>query len=278
MQHQARKRFGQNFLVDEAVIESILRAIRPQADDALIEIGPGQAALTAALLQHLQELVAVELDRDLAAGLRQRWGPERLHLIEADVLQLDFAQLINNWPGTAALAAGQKIRVVGNLPYNISSPLLFHLLPFADLIQDQHFMLQREVVQRMVAAPGSSAYGRLAVMLQVHYSMTHLFDVDPTAFKPIPKVVSALVRMRPLAPDKIRRPRDGKVFAALLARVFGQRRKMLRASLGTWAGLPDWDKLGIAASARPQELSVPQLLDLADSLAAAGAMPARQDN
>ncbi len=263
MAHQARRRFGQHFLADESVVDAIVRAIDPQPDDCMVEIGPGLSALTAPLLDRLRHLTVIELDRDLARHLRSTWGEDRLHVIQADVLGVDFGQI----------AGSDPLRVVGNLPYNISTPLLFHLVPWADRIQDQHFMLQREVVDRMVARPGDSQYGRLSVMLQARYRMTHLFDVPPTAFDPPPRVVSAVVRMRPLAPDRLRRPRSAAVFERLVARVFEQRRKMIRGSLGAWAEWLDWEALGVAPTARPQELSVAQFMDMADALAAAGVMP-----
>ncbi|MGB6242870.1 MAG: 16S rRNA (adenine(1518)-N(6)/adenine(1519)-N(6))-dimethyltransferase RsmA [Castellaniella sp.] len=268
MAHQARKRFGQHFLSDESVVDAIVRAIDPQADDCMVEIGPGLSALTAPLLDRLTRLVAVELDRDLAQRLRARWGADRLQLVEADALTVDFSKLAGS--DTGAVSAAPRLRIVGNLPYNISTPLLFHLMQWADQVQDQHFMLQREVIDRMVARPGDSQYGRLSVMLQARYRMVHLFDVPPDAFDPPPKVMSAIVRMRPLAADAWRKPVDPMVFDRLVARVFEHRRKMIRGSLGDWAGRLDWDALGIANTVRPQELSVTQFLDMADALAAAG--------
>ncbi|WP_276808340.1 16S rRNA (adenine(1518)-N(6)/adenine(1519)-N(6))-dimethyltransferase RsmA [Castellaniella defragrans] len=273
--HSARKRFGQHFLADEAVVDAIVRAIDPQPGDAMVEIGPGLSALTAPLLDRLERLTVVELDRDLARRLRGRWGEDRLRVVEADALTVDFGELAPApAPGSAPAAAdAARLRVVGNLPYNISSPLLFHLLRWADRIRDQHFMLQREVIDRMVARAGDSQYGRLSVMLQARYRMTHLFDVPPEAFDPPPRVMSAVVRMRPLAPEALRQPRDARVFERLVARVFEQRRKMIRGSLGAWAEWLDWDALGVAPTARPQELTVAQFMDMADALAAAGVTP-----
>ncbi|WP_269496942.1 16S rRNA (adenine(1518)-N(6)/adenine(1519)-N(6))-dimethyltransferase RsmA [Castellaniella sp. S9] len=261
MAHQARKRFGQHFLHDEAVIAAIVRAIDPQPADRMVEIGPGLSALTRPLLGHLDRLLVVELDRDLAARLRREWPPERLEVHEGDALEMDFG------------AMGTDLRIVGNLPYNISTPLLFHLMQWADQVQDQHFMLQREVIERMVARPGDTQYGRLSVMLQARYRMSSLFDVPPEAFEPPPRVVSSVVRMRPLAGDALRRPRSPRAFERVVARAFEQRRKMLRGSLGVWAEALDWDALGIPPTARPQELSVAQFMDMADALAAAGAEP-----
>ena len=190
--HQARKRFGQNFLVDLAVVDAIVRAIAPKRDDAMIEIGPGLSALTAPLLDQLEKLTAIEIDRDLAARLRQRFSADRLTVVEADALQVDFTQF------------GSGLRIVGNLPYNISSPLLFALVECADQVRDQHFMLQREVVDRMVAEPGSSEYSRLSVMLQYRYQIHKLFDVAPEAFDPPPRVTSAIVRMIPRGNERVR--------------------------------------------------------------------------
>lgn len=261
MVHQARKRFGQHFLCDEAVIDAIVHAIDPQPADRMVEIGPGLSALTRPLLDRLDRLSVVELDRDLAARLRRDWPDERLAVHEGDVLEVDFG------------AMGSDLRIVGNLPYNISTPLLFHLMTWADQVRDQHFMLQREVIERMVARPGDSQYGRLSVMLQARYRMSSLFDVPPEAFEPPPRVVSSVVRMRPLSGQAWRKPLSQRAFERLVARAFEQRRKMLRVSLGVWAEALDWDRLGIAATARPQELSVGQFMDMADALTAAGIEP-----
>jgi len=216
--HHARKRFGQHFLVDDAVIEGIVRAINPQPGEALVEIGPGLGALTQPLLQRCGALTVIELDRDLAARLRRQAG---LEVVQADVLQVDFA----------ALAAGRQLRVVGNLPYNISTPILFHLLGATACIRDQHFMLQKEVVQRMAAAPGNKDYGRLSVMLQWRYHIESVLDVPPTAFDPPPRVDSAVVSMQPLPPDPAV---DAERLAALVTTAFSQRRKLLRHTLGRW--------------------------------------------
>lgn len=220
MSHIARKRFGQHFLADDSVIDGIARQIDPRPGQALVEIGPGLGALTGPLLERCAALTVIELDRDLAAGLRRRPG---LHVIEADVLKVDF--------GALATAAAQKLRVVGNLPYNISTPILFHLLAFTDHVVDQHFMLQKEVVQRMCAAPGNKDYGRLSVMLQWRYQMESVLDVPPEAFEPPPRVDSAVVRMLPLALDE---SVDGQKLSALVTLAFSQRRKILRGTLGRW--------------------------------------------
>jgi len=256
-QHQARKRFGQHFLTDDSVVESIVRAIGPAADDPVIEIGPGLSALTRPLLERLSHLTAVEIDRDLAARLRKQYPAERLTVVEADALTVDFATF------------GADLRLVGNLPYNISSPLLFHLMAAASQVRDQHFMLQREVIDRMVAEPGSPDYGRLSVMLQARYRMYKLFDVPPEAFDPPPRVVSAVVRMLPLPEDRLR-PGSDAAFETVVARAFSQRRKMLRRVLADWAPHVPWDALGIPPTARAEEVPVDKFIRLADALVAAG--------
>ncbi len=260
MAHQARKRFGQHFLVDEAVIDQIVRAIRPEPDDNMVEIGPGLSALTSPLLAAVAKLTVVELDRDLARGLRAAWPAERLNVVEADALSVDYS------------AMGAPLRIVGNLPYNISSPLLFHLVDHADVVRDQHFMLQREVIDRMVAEPGSSDYGRLTVMLQARYSIEKLFDVAPDAFDPPPKVVSAVVRMVPLASDRDR-PASEQAFASLVTRAFSQRRKMLRRVLADWADDIPWEALGVAPTDRAETVSPKQFMAMSDQLVAAGRLP-----
>ena len=220
MKHVARKRFGQHFLADDAVIDDIVRAIDPQPGQAVVEIGPGLGAMTFPLLERCKALTVIELDRNLAARLRKQPG---LAVIEADVLNVDFA--------TLAMAAGQKLRVVGNLPYNISTPILFHLLGVCGQVRDQHFMLQKEVVDRMAAAPGNKDYGRLSVMLQWRYRIEGVLDVPPEAFDPPPRVDSAVVRMEPLpANDGV----DAERLSALVALAFSQRRKILRGTLGRW--------------------------------------------
>ncbi len=257
--HQARKRFGQHFLVDPGVIDEIVRAIDPAPADTMIEIGPGLSAITAPLIARLDRLRVVEIDRDLAARLRRQYPDEKLAITEADALTVDFAQF------------GSDLRIVGNLPYNISTPILFHLLTFADHVRDQHFMLQREVVDRMVARPGESDYGRLAVMLQARYAMRKMFDVGAEAFDPPPKVISAVVRMKPLGADRPR-PRSEAAFATVVLRAFAQRRKMLRRALNDWTPHIPWDALGIAPTARAEEVGVAQFMGLADALVEAGVM------
>ena len=252
MKHQARKRFGQHFLTDDSVLDGIVRAIAPRPGEALVEIGPGLGALTDPLVQRCERLTVVELDRDLAARLRKR--PE-LNVVEADALKVDFAALAD--------AAGQKLRVVGNLPYNISSPILFHLAGAAAHVVDQHFMLQKEVVDRMAAGPGSKTYGRLSVMLQWRYDIEALFDVPPEAFDPPPRVESAVVRMVPL-------PALPAVNSALLGELvtsaFSQRRKLLRHSLGRWLTERGSDPGGFDLQRRAEEVPVADYLALAARL------------
>ncbi len=221
MKHIARKRFGQHFLTDGAIIEGIVDAINPQAGEPVVEIGPGLAALTQPLVERLGHLNVIELDRDLAARLREH---PHLNVIESDVLRVDFTQL-------AATLKVPKLRVVGNLPYNISSPILFHLLEHVAVVQDQHFMLQKEVIDRMVAQPSTSDYGRLSVMLQWRYDMENVLFVPPESFDPPPRVDSAVVRMVPLAqPPQI----DVKLMESMVQVAFSQRRKLLRHTLGRW--------------------------------------------
>ncbi len=252
MKHRARKRFGQNFLVDESAIAAIIGAIRPRPGERLVEIGPGLGALTRPLLAAAGSLDAIEIDRDLAQSLQQEFGAQ-LNLHATDVLRFDFASL------------GSGLRIIGNLPYNISTPLLFHLAHCTDLINDIHVMLQKEVVERMVAAAGDSNYGRLSVMLQYRFAMEKLLDVPGAAFDPVPKVDSAVVRLIPLRPQP-RVARDERQFTAVVATAFSQRRKTLRNSLRKLVTQTAFESLGIAPAARAQELSVAQFVALADYL------------
>ena len=260
---QARKRFGQHFLVDRAVIDDIIRAIAPRPGDNLIEIGPGPGVLTAPLVQAAGRITAIEIDRDLAPRLQAHFG-DALDLVHQDVLQVDFA------------AFGERQRIVGNLPYNISSPLLLHLIAVADRVVDQHFMLQKEVVERIVAQPGGDM-GRLTVFLQNRYQVAHLFDVPPAAFDPPPKVESSIVRMVPLA-----RPYTQAIpqLEQALAAAYAQRRKMLRKTLGTWLAQKhprfDLDAAAVAdarlapltdLSQRAEQIPVQAWFALADALA-----------
>ena len=247
MAHIARKRFGQHFLTDRVAIDAIVDAIAPNPGEALIEIGPGLGAMTFPLLERCERLTVIELDRDLAARLRRH---PALSVIEADVLNVDFAAL--------SQAAGQPLRVVGNLPYNISTPILFHLLPAAAQVLDQHFMLQKEVVERMAASPGSKVYGRLSVMLQWRYDIESVLDVEPESFDPPPQVRSAVVRMRPLP---ARADIDALLLGELVTVAFSQRRKMLRNTLGRWL-----DERGFAGDfdlqRRAEEVAVSEYLTL----------------
>ncbi len=253
--HQARKRFGQNFLHDQRVIEKIVRAVNPRRDDNLVEIGPGLAALTSPLIAEVDHLNVVELDRDLAAGLPTRVPhPERLNIIEADALKFDFSILSQDKP----------LRVVGNLPYNISTPLLFHLVQQGANIQDMHFMLQKEVVERITAAPNSKEYGRLSVMLQYYCKATYLFEVSAGAFNPPPKVTSAVFRLEPYT-DKPIKADNEKTLAALVAHVFTQRRKTLRNSLKGKLHDTAFVEAGIDPMARPENLSLAQFVALSNT-------------
>ena len=256
-QHVARKRFGQNFLVDQQVIADIVNAVAPKRDDCVVEIGPGLGALTDPLLQRLDHLHVVEIDRDIIARLRPRYSPDRLTIHSGDALDFDFSSLVDQ--------SGRKLHVVGNLPYNISTPLLFHLAGFADSVYDMHFMLQKEVVERLVAEPGSSDFGRLSVMLQYRFVMDWLLDVPPECFSPAPKVDSAVVRLIPRPPEELS-ARDEARFAAVVSAAFGQRRKMLRNNLKGILGDDGFVALGIAPTARAEELSVADYLRIANSL------------
>ncbi len=228
MKHMARKRFGQHFLADGGIIDAIVAAIAPQPGQHMVEIGPGLAALTQPLVERLGHLTVIELDRDLAARLREH---PQLTVIQADVLKVDFAHVNTAQKATDLIANSGLLRVVGNLPYNISTPILFHLLPFAAQIQDQHFMLQKEVVDRMLAQPATADYSRLSVMLQWRYAMEHVLHVPPESFDPPPRVDSSVVRMVPLAqPPQV----DARLLSEIVQVAFSQRRKILRHTLGRW--------------------------------------------
>jgi len=251
LKHIPRKRFGQHFLADLSVIDGIVDAIDPQPGEALVEIGPGLGAMTDPLVSRSKHLTVVELDRDLAARLRKR---AELTVVESDVLKVDFSAL--------AQQAGQKLRVVGNLPYNISTPILFHLLESVEHVVDQHFMLQKEVVDRMAAAPGSKDFGRLSVMLQWRYAIESVLDVPPEAFDPPPRVDSTVVRMVPLAsPEGL----DAALLGELVTVAFSQRRKILRHTLGRW--LTEHGFSGdFDAQRRAEEVPVAEYLALARNL------------
>jgi 16S rRNA (adenine1518-N6/adenine1519-N6)-dimethyltransferase len=253
MKHIPRKRFGQNFLTDQAVLHDIIRAIDPRPDDVMVEIGPGLAAMTSLLLQSLKRLHVVELDRDLVARLKKNFDPARLIVHEGDALQFDFASI--------PVEEGQKLRVVGNLPYNISSPLLFHLAELAPRVRDQHFMLQKEVVERMVAEPGSKAYGRLSVMLQWRYHMELVFVVPPAAFDPPPKVDSAIVRMIPIAQPL---PCDAAKLEQVVTKAFSQRRKVIRNCLAGMFSENDLIDAGIDPLVRSETVPMAQFVTLAN--------------
>ncbi|WER46502.1 16S rRNA (adenine(1518)-N(6)/adenine(1519)-N(6))-dimethyltransferase RsmA [Cupriavidus sp. WKF15] len=263
--HVARKRFGQNFLVDESVIHGIVNAINPLPDDVLVEIGPGLGALTDPLLERLPQMQVVELDRDLVERLRRRYG-DRLEIHAGDALAFDFGRL---------QVPGRPLRIVGNLPYNISSPLLFHLMEYADHVRDQHFMLQKEVVDRMVAEPGSKAFGRLSIMLQVRYHMEHVLDVPPGSFNPPPKVDSAVVRMIPWPRSqdgRLRSPHadcDITVLGDLVTAAFSQRRKVLRNTLSFLRDQVDFEAIGFDLGRRAEEVPVGEYVELARRLGGA---------
>ena len=247
MKHLARKRFGQHFLTDRAILDAIVDAIDPKPDQALVEIGPGLGAMTNPLVARCGRMTVIEFDRDLVARLQRR--PE-LAVSECDVLKVDFAALAGR--------LGQKLRVVGNLPYNISTPILFHLLGAVDHVVDQHFMLQKEVVDRMAAAPGSKDYGRLSVMLQWRYAIESVLDVPPESFEPPPRVDSAVVRMLPLpAVTSI----DATLFEELVRVAFSQRRKVLRNTLGRWLESRDF-KGRFDLHRRAEEVPVSEYLQL----------------
>lgn len=253
--HIPRKRFGQNFLIDDGIIAGIISVIMPRRGDNLVEIGPGLGALTDPLLTRLDRLQVVEIDRDLIARLHGLYPPERLIIHQGDVLEFDFASL------------GDDLRVVGNLPYNISTPLLFRFAAYARHIRDVHVMLQREVVERMVAAPGDSEFSRLSVMLQYRFDMEKLIDVSADSFDPAPKVESAVVRLTPLNP--LPHPAHNEtLFAEVVSRAFSQRRKTLRNTLKGMVSAEQLAALGINAGARAQELSVADFVRIADAVSA----------
>ena len=254
MKHIPRKRFGQHFLADRGIIDAIVDAIDPRPGQAMVEIGPGLAALTQPLVERLGHLTVIELDRDLAARLRDH---PQLTVIESDVLKVDFSSVRQQ-------AGALKLRVVGNLPYNISTPILFHLLDYVDVIEDQHFMLQKEVIDRMVARPATSDYGRLSVMLQWRYAMENVLFVPPESFDPPPRVDSAVVRMVPHAEPAAL---DPALLSTIVRVAFSQRRKILRHTLGQWL-----EEKGHAdhfdVQRRAEEVPVAEYVALAQALAA----------
>jgi len=256
-QHRARKRFGQNFLHDAGVIDRILRSINAKSGDRMLEIGPGQGALTEGLLDSGAQLDVVELDKDLVPILNQQFAHRsNFNLHQGDALKFDFNSLN---------AAPSSLRVVGNLPYNISTPLIFHLLSNAGLIRDMHFMLQKEVVERLAAGPGGGDWGRLSIMVQYHCRVEHLFNVGPGAFNPPPKVDSAIVRLVPHAvlphPAK-----DHRLLERVVREAFNQRRKTLRNTLKLLLSSADIEAAGVDGSLRPEQLDLAAFVRLADKL------------
>lgn len=257
--HFARKRFGQHFLADRSVLAAIAAAIDPREGDAILEIGPGLGALTAELLGRVPVMVAVEIDRDLCRRLRSRYDEKRLVLFEADALRFDVRHALD----ALGLQGSQHLRIVGNLPYNISSPLLITLLGARSIIKDQHFLLQKEVVERIVASPSSSAYGRLSVLMQAFYTTDSLFDVGAESFDPPPRVGSAVLRMTALAKPLIDDPAP---LQAVLAAAFAQRRKMIRSTLIPWLEEKGVDTSSLPGEWRAEQIGVAQYCELARSL------------
>ncbi len=258
MQHQARKRFGQNFLHDQGIIERIHQAIAAKPGDNLVEIGPGQGAITHGLLERCGQLQVVELDRDLIPILRTKFFDyPGLSIHQGDALDYDFGQL----------AALGPLRIVGNLPYNISSPLIFHLISFSQQVKDMHFMLQKEVVERICAAPGNGDYGRLSIMVQYHCKAEHLFNVKPGCFHPAPKVDSAIIRLTPRAPEL--QAQDLGLFAQLVKQAFSTRRKTIRNNLKSMLSAEQLEAQGIDPGLRPETLSVQDYVRLSNAFVAA---------
>jgi len=251
--HVARKRFGQNFLVDSGIINAIIGAIDPQRGDTLVEIGPGLGAITEPLLARLDHLHVVEIDRDLIARLRKQHPSTRMTIHEGDALAFDFASI------------GSDLRLVGNLPYNISTPLLFHLAEYVGIVRDMHFMLQKEVVERMVALPGESDFSRLSVMLQYRFHLEWLIDVPPESFDPPPKVQSAVVRLIPKDAAELNAKSQDKL-AQVVQTAFSQRRKMLRNTLKGTLSDAGFAELGIDPTRRPEDISVADYVRIANYL------------
>jgi 16S rRNA (adenine1518-N6/adenine1519-N6)-dimethyltransferase len=251
--HVARKRFGQNFLVDSGIINAIIGAIDPQRGDTLVEIGPGLGAITEPLLARLDHLHVVEIDRDLIARLRKQHPSTRMTIHEGDALAFDFASI------------GSDLRLVGNLPYNISTPLLFHLAEYVGIVRDMHFMLQKEVVERMVALPGESDFSRLSVMLQYRFHLEWLIDVPPESFDPPPKVQSAVVRLIPRDAAELNAKSQEKL-AQVVQTAFSQRRKMLRNTLKGTLSDAGFAELGIDPTRRPEDISVADYVRIANYL------------
>ncbi|HVK98940.1 MAG TPA: 16S rRNA (adenine(1518)-N(6)/adenine(1519)-N(6))-dimethyltransferase RsmA [Dongiaceae bacterium] len=261
--HQPRKRFGQNFLHDPHIIDGIVRSVNPQDTDTLVEIGPGLGAITEQLVDQVGQMAVVELDRDLIPHLKISFATRKnFHIYEGDALKFDFTRVLSD-------LGGSKLRVVGNLPYNISTPLLFHLLSFHGLIQDMHFMLQKEVVDRLAAGVGDSAYGRLGIMVQYYCQVESLFPVPPTAFDPPPKVDSAIVRLVPHAHPPVT-TQSPKELGKLVTTAFNQRRKTVRNALRSVADDHLLEQAGINPEHRPEDISLAQYACLTDLVLAAG--------
>ncbi|PXW83476.1 dimethyladenosine transferase [Nitrosomonas sp. Nm84] len=253
MRHNPRKRFGQNFLIDQQIIAQIIAAIYPKKNDRIIEIGPGLGALTRPLLQAVNHLDVVEIDRDIVARLNKEFSQEKLTIHATDALKFDFS------------AFGNNLRIVGNLPYNISTPLLFHLSQFSEHIVDMHFMLQKEVVDRMVGMPTTSDYGRLSVMLQYRFDMEHVFSVPAESFSPAPKVESAIVQMIP-RPKSSMHAQDEVLLSQVVSAAFSQRRKTLRNTLRDFLNTDDFCALGIDSGLRAENLSMEHFVAIANFL------------
>jgi 16S rRNA (adenine1518-N6/adenine1519-N6)-dimethyltransferase len=253
MKHTARRRFGQNFLVDGGVIAAIVSAIDPQRGDTVVEIGPGLGALTDPLLARLDHLHVVEIDRDLIARLKMRYPPARMTIHEGDALAFDFGSI------------GDDLRLVGNLPYNISTPLLFHLADYVGIVRDMHFMLQKEVVERLVALPGESDFSRISVMLQYRFHLEWLLDVPPASFDPPPKVQSAVVRLIPKGASELHAKSQEKL-SQVVQTAFSQRRKMLRNTLKGTLGEAGFAELGIDPTLRPEDVPVADYVRMANYL------------
>lgn len=255
MRHNPRKRFGQNFLIDQQIIAQIIAEIRPRKGDRIVEIGPGLGALTRPLLQAVDHLEVIEIDRDIVARLSGEFPQETLTIHAADALKFDFSALEG------------KLRIVGNLPYNISTPLLFHLGQFAEHIFDMHFMLQKEVVERMVGMPATPDYGRLSIMLQYRFDMEYVFSVPAESFRPAPKVESAIVRMIP-RPKSVLTVKDEALFSQIVTAAFSQRRKTLRNTLSRYLQAEDFRVLEIDSSLRAENLPVEKFVEIANFLVA----------
>lgn len=254
MEHQARKRFGQNFLHDKSVIHRLVSAINPKPGDRMVEIGPGQGALTEPLLEKLGHLHAIELDRDLVPFLRDNFSARGLEVHQADALKFDFRQMMQ----------GQPLRIVGNLPYNISTPLLFHLISYQEKVHDMHFMLQLEVVDRLAASPGSKTYGRLSVIAQYYCQIDKLFQVSPGAFNPPPKVMSAIVRLAPRQAPWI--AEDPQLFEHVVRMSFSQRRKTLRNNLKQFLSTEQLEQLTQDLTLRPEQLCLEDYVNLSNEI------------